>query len=61
MDKTLCELLDEMIADEHKAAIDYNKLKREGKPVMNIIIEGIRRDESKHADLLKALKSQVCE
>ena len=58
--KTFCELLNGYIVDEKKAAIDYNELKRPGHPVLNLLIESIRRDEEKHADLLKALKREKC-
>lgn len=56
-----CKLVDEMIIDEEKAAIDYEKLKLDKEHhILNAVIEGIRLDESKHAKLLKIIKSVKC-
>jgi len=66
-EKTFCELLDEMIADEEKAPLDYEKIQKnkpliglEGQIMLSLLIVSIQKDERKHAELLKEVKKEIC-
>jgi len=73
--KSPCELLDDMIKDEHEAPAGYDKVKNAllgmegvsmdafGKITRNfipIIIDANSADERKHEDVLKKLRTMVC-
>lgn len=59
-DKPYCDLVSDMVIDEEKAVQDYKKLKAPDNPLIDGIIESIRTDELKHAELLKIIWKDKC-
>ena len=60
-----CRKIDEYIADERKAVVDYDVLSEDiiklfGNPYTVDKINGIREDERRHSDILTGVKLKYC-